>query len=209
MADSNNRAPRRRFLAGVATAAAAGLALLAPLWSGLRVALDPLRRGREGRAGFVRVTTLAALPEDGVPRKFPVVARRVDAWNTFASVPVGAVYLRRFGSGGATAGIDGGPASESASGRSDAGGQTNATGLQAFNVVCPHAGCFVTLAADRSRFVCPCHKSSFALDGAVNDPASPSPRDMDALDVEVRDGGEVWVRFQNFRPGTPNKTPVA
>lgn len=200
MADPNDTAPRRRFLAGVAATAAAGLALLAPLWSGLRVALDPLRRGREGGAGFVRVTTLAALPEDGVPRKFPVVSKRVDAWNTFASVPVGAVYLRRF---------DGGPAAGSASGQSDAAGQTDATGLQAFNVVCPHAGCFVTLAADRSRFVCPCHKSSFALDGAVNDPSSPSPRDMDALEVEVRDGGEVWVRFQNFRPGTPNKTPVA
>lgn len=183
MADSNDSTARRRFLTGAAAAGTAGLALLAPLWSGLRVVLDPLRRGRgQAEAGFVRVTTLAALPDDGVPRKFPVVASRVDAWNTFASVPVGAVYLRRAGGG---------------------------DGIEAFNVVCPHAGCFVTLAADRSRFVCPCHKSSFGLDGAVNDPSSPSPRDMDALDVEVRDDGEVWVRFQNFRPGTPSKTPLA
>ena len=58
--------------------------------------------------------------------------------------------------------------------------------IAALNVVCPHAGCFVNVAADRSSFLCPCHKSSFDLDGAVNDPASPSPRDMDALEVEVR-----------------------
>lgn len=191
MADSNDSTARRRFLAGVAAAGAAGLALLAPLWSGLRVVVDPLRRGRGQReANFVRVTTLAGLPDDGVPRKFPVVASRVDAWNTFASVPVGAVYLRRVGADGAD-------------------GLGGADGLEAFNVVCPHAGCFVNLAADRSRFVCPCHKSSFGLDGSVDDPTSPSPRAMDALDVEVRDGGEVWVRFQNFRPGTPDKTPVA
>ena len=191
MADSNDSTARRRFLTGVAAAGAAGLALLAPLWSGLRVVVDPLRRGRSQReANFVRVTTLAGLPDDGVPRKFPVVASRVDAWNTFASVPVGAVYLRRVAADGL-------------------GGADGADGLEAFNVVCPHAGCFVNLAADRSRFVCPCHKSSFGLDGSVDDPTSPSPRAMDALDVEVRDGGEVWVRFQNFRPGTPDKTPVA
>ena len=206
MADSSGSTARRRFLAGAAAAGAGGLALLAPLWSGLRVALDPLRR-RRGEAGFVRVTTLSALPDDGAPRKFPVVASRVDAWNTFASVPVGAVYLRRLESGGGTTqGMDDGPDAENLP---DAARRSDAAGVKAFNVVCPHAGCFVTLAADRSRFVCPCHKSSFGLDGAVNDPSSPSPRGLDALDVEVRDGGEVWVRFQNFRPGTPNKTPVA
>jgi hypothetical protein len=31
---------------------------------------------------------------------------------------------------------------------------------------------------------------------------------MDALDVEVRNGDEVWIRFQNFLPGRSEKTPV-
>lgn len=171
-------APRRGFLAGVGAIAAAGLAFFAPLWSGVRVALDPLGRAG-GDADLVPVTKLAAIPGDGVPKRFRVVTDKVDAWNTHRQLPVGAVYLRRTGDS-----------------------------VDALNVVCPHAGCFVNVAADRSRFVCPCHKSSFDLSGAVDDPASPSPRDMDSLDVEIR-GDEVWVRFQNFLPGRAEKEPVA
>ena len=171
-------APRRGFLAGIGAVAAAGLALVAPLWSGVRVALDPLARSG-GEAELIPVARLAAIPDDGIPHKFRVVTDRVDAWNTHRQLPVGAVYLRRSGDS-----------------------------VEALNVVCPHAGCFVNVAADRSRFVCPCHKSSFDLSGAVNDPASPSPRDMDTLDVEVR-GDDVWVRFQNFLPGRAEKEPVA
>jgi len=170
---------RRGFLAGAGAIAAAGLALLAPVWSGLRVVFDPLRRASSDPA-LVPVARLAAIPADGVPRKFRVTADRIDAWNTQRNMPVGAVYLRR-----------------------------TEDSLQAFNVICPHAGCFVNLASDRSRFVCPCHKSSFNLEGAVDDPASPSPRDMDTLDVEIRNGDQIWVRFQNFLPGRADKTPVA
>ena len=171
-------APRRGFLAGMGAVVAGGLAFLAPVWSGVRVALEPLGRSQPD-PGLVPITKLAAIPDDGVPRKFRVVMDRVDAWNTHRQLPVGAVYLRRMGDS-----------------------------VEALNVVCPHAGCFVNVAADRSRFVCPCHKSSFDLSGAVNDPASPSPRDMDTLDVEVR-GDDVWVRFQNFLPGRAEKEPVA
>lgn len=125
------------------------------------------------------VTRLSSVPEGGAPRKFTISTDRVDAWTTYADTPVGAVYLRRAGND-----------------------------VSALNVVCPHAGCFVGLAQDKSRFVCPCHKSSFDLDGVVNDPASPSPRDLDDLEVEVRNGDEVWVRYQNFLPGREEKTPV-
>ena len=174
-----SRSARRGFLAGIGAAAAAGLAFLAPVWSGFRVVLDPLRRTQPD-PDLVPIARLAALPADGVPRKFQVLADRVDAWNTHSNMPVGAVYLRRTGNS-----------------------------LEALNVICPHAGCFVNLAPDRTRFVCPCHKSSFDLDGTVNDPSSPSPRDMDALDIEVRNGDEIWVRFRNFLPGRAEKNPVA
>src|SRR5207302_9220658 len=105
---------RRDFLKKAA-AAVIGIVLgLVPLATGITFLLDPLRRkGGSGRA--VRVTTLDALPDDGVPRKFPVLATRIDAWNKFTEVPIGAVYLRR----------------------------TKDGQVQAFNVVCPHAGCFV------------------------------------------------------------------
>ena len=49
-----------------------------PAASGFFVLLDPL--GRKGGAGEpVRVASLEALPEDGEPRKFSVLATRVDA----------------------------------------------------------------------------------------------------------------------------------
>lgn len=153
-------------------------ASLVPIAAGATALLDPLRRGQRN-ATMTRVTSLSAIPQNGVPQKFTVQADRVDAWTTYANTPIGAVYLRR-----------------------------TPEGVEALNVVCPHAGCFVGVAPDRAGFACPCHKSSFDLDGSVNDPASPSPRAMDSLEVEVRDGDEVWVRFQNFLPGREEKTPV-
>jgi Rieske Fe-S protein len=81
--------------------------------------------------------------------------------------------------------------------------------VHALNVVCPHAGCFVSYAPDRSGYLCPCHNSTFGLDGSLKDAASPSPRAMDELEVEVRGGKEVWVKFQNFRAGVAKKIPAA
>jgi menaquinol-cytochrome c reductase iron-sulfur subunit len=171
---------RRNFLKKIFAAGVSGLIGLVPLAAGLAVFLDPLRR-KASAAEAVRVTTLDALPDDGVPRQFPVVARSSDAWSKSASARVGAVYLRRTADGG----------------------------VQALNVVCPHAGCFVDFLAERNGFLCPCHNSSFALDGKIADPASPAARAMDSLPVEVRNGNEVWVTFQNFQAGRAEKVPVA
>ena len=78
--------------------------------------------------------------------------------------------------------------------------------VSALNVICPHAGCSVNLSADGTHFACPCHRSRFELDGTRVE--GPSPRNLDALDAEIRNGNEVWVRFQNFRPGTEDKIPA-
>jgi menaquinol-cytochrome c reductase iron-sulfur subunit len=110
-----------------------------------------------------------------------VLATRVDAWNRATQVPIGAVYLRR----------------------------TTDGKVSAFNVVCPHAGCFVDFLPDRGSYLCPCHNSTFTLTGKIADRSSPAPRGLDALDVEVRDGKEVWVTFQNFLAGRAEKIPVA
>ncbi len=176
--DQSNLEPRRSFLAGLGAIVVGGAALLVPVVAGVTSLFDPLRRGKRV-SEMVMVTRLSSVPEGGAPRKFTISTDRVDAWTTYADTPVGAVYLRRAGND-----------------------------VSALNVVCPHAGCFVGLAPDKSRFSCPCHKSSFDFDGVVNDPASPSPRDMDDLEVEVRNGDEVWVRYQNFLPGREEKTPV-
>jgi Rieske Fe-S protein len=84
----------------------------------------------------------------------------------------------------------------------------NGSQVRAFNVVCPHAGCFVEYWGEQNHFHCPCHNSSFSLDGRVLDPKSPSPRALDDLPVEIRNGTEIWVKFQNFRPGVKERIPV-
>jgi Rieske Fe-S protein len=86
----------------------------------------------------------------------------------------------------------------------------NDTGeVEALNVICPHAGCHVGFRSAENSFHCPCHESWFALDGSVQGKTSASPRALDTLPVELRDNGEVWVRFQNFRTGTAQKVPLA
>ncbi|MFM9079502.1 MAG: ubiquinol-cytochrome c reductase iron-sulfur subunit [Opitutaceae bacterium] len=170
---------RRNFLAKAAASVIGGITVLVPAASGLLVFLDPLRR-KSADGGAVFVANLSAVPESGEPRKFPVLATRVDAWNRAPEVPVGAVYLQRIAGGG----------------------------VRALNVACPHAGCFVDFKGARNNFHCPCHNSSFALDGKVLDPKRHSPRPLDSLETDVRGGKEVWVKFRNFRAGVPEKIPV-
>lgn len=170
---------RRNFLTKTCAVVIGGLVTLVPALSGLLVVFDPLRR-KSASGGPVLVASLNSIPEDGAPRKFSVLATRVDAWNRSPNVPIGAVYLQRLGEGK----------------------------VRAFNVVCPHAGCFVDFRPAEKHYHCPCHNSSFALDGKVLDPKSPSPRGLDDLPVEIRNGSEVWVTFQNFRAGVHLKVPV-
>ena len=160
-----------------------GVATLVPVGAGLLTVLDPLRRSGGGNsAAFLRVAALGSLPDDGTPRRFEIIADQVDAWNRLPNVAIGAVYLRK----------------------------TGANKVEALNVTCPHAGCPVEFKTGARNFLCPCHDSQFNLDGSlVAGARSPSSRGLDALEVEVRDGSEVWVKFQNFEAGKSTKVPVA
>ena len=55
---------------------------------------------------------------------------------------------------------------------------------------CTHLGCSVTWEADKSRFFCPCHASSFDIHGSVENP--PAPRALDTFPATI-DGGQVLV----------------
>ncbi len=77
--------------------------------------------------------------------------------------------------------------------------------LQAFSTACPHLGCAVDYDPGEAKFKCPCHRSAFALGGAVE--AGPSPRPLDTLEIEEKDG-LVSIRFERFRQGVPGKEPV-
>jgi menaquinol-cytochrome c reductase iron-sulfur subunit len=181
--------PRRNFLAAAAATLCGLIVGLFPFAAGLFVFLDPVLKrkrgagaaggdaGAEEQRSFRRVATLDALPADGTPVQVPVIADLTDAWNREPNQPIGAVYLRR---------------------ENDK--------VTCFNAICPHAGCFVGFAADRNVFQCPCHTSSFQLDGQIIQP-SPSPRAMDPLEVdpEKLKQGEVWVQFVNFYPGKEHR----
>jgi phosphoesterase RecJ-like protein len=177
--DSNGNpggSSRRQCLGNMAaiTLGAAGLAC--PAVVSAAAALNPLCLNcEEGR--FIKVALLNAVPEDGTPRRFPVVADRDDAWNHFPDEPIGAVFLRRSG----------------------------ADGIEAIQVICPHAGCHVNYEPQKDIFFCPCHRASFSPSGKRLDEESPSPRDLDTLEVELRDGTEVWVKFEKFQAGITQK----
>jgi len=59
--------------------------------------------------------------------------------------------------------------------------------FRALYQVCTHLGCLVR--QTEQGFACPCHGSRFAKDGTLV--ASPAPRDMDRLAVEIVDGTVV------------------
>ncbi|MBX9789527.1 MAG: Rieske 2Fe-2S domain-containing protein [Pirellulales bacterium] len=177
---------RRGFLVKLLAMLTGGLATLVPLGAGAFAFLDPLRK-KEGDGGrLIRITVLDALRADGVPRQFPVIADRTDAWTHYAADSLGAVYLRRTGDRDVTA----------------------------LSATCPHAGCNVDFrAGDRPKppgeFACPCHRSTFEPDGKRIDPEHcPSPRDLDPLTVELREQGgavEVWIKFEKFLAGTAER----
>jgi Rieske Fe-S protein len=171
---------RRDFLKRGCAACLGAVALGAPAAIGMRVFLDPLTRLKTAES-FVKVTTLDALPEDGTPVQFPVLADRRDAWTKFSQVPIGAVFIQR----------------------------QAPDKLLCLSVVCPHAGCFVDYKEEEQGFLCPCHNSLFLKDGSLKDKDSPSPRPLDSIEVQVRNKSEVWVRYQDFQLGLTEKKPVA
>lgn len=200
-AAANDR-PRRNFLVEFGALAAGAVGALVSLGAGLTVLLDPLIRKQQvpgkyrqasggGQEGFVRVATLDAVPDDGVPRRFPVLADQLDAWNFAPNQPIGAVFLRR---------------------------EAGSSEVQVLHSTCPHAGCAVTFkAADAEQsqgfYHCPCHNSAFALNGEKLDrpgKENPSPRPLDALEVDtqrLQDTGEVWIKFLDFYTGRPDMKP--
>lgn len=171
---------RRSFLVKLAAGTIAVVLGIFPVAAGALTIFDPLLGKKKSKGKPIRVATIDQLPQDGTPVRVPIVADLVDAWNREPNQPIGAVYLRKDGDR-----------------------------VVALNAICPHAGCFVGYAADRHAFQCPCHTSAFELDGDRVLP-SPSPRDLDKLDVDeakLADTGEIWIEFVNYYPGKEKQIP--
>ena len=74
-----------------------------------------------------------------------------------------------------------------------------------YSPICPHLGCRYDWDAGGSLFKCPCHASVFTVDGRVV--SGPSPRPLDTLTAEVRQG-TLYVEWEQFEVGIPQKRTV-
>ncbi len=74
-----------------------------------------------------------------------------------------------------------------------------------FSPICPHLGCRYNWHPESQHFVCPCHGSVFAKDGKVIH--GPAPRSLDTLPQKI-ENGELYVRWERFKLGTPKKIVV-
>lgn len=144
--------------------------------------LDPVRRWRRGAAArppvpIARFDEVPDLDQGSKPLRAVVTAKEVrDAWTRHPSIRLGAVWVFRRGKD-----------------------------VTCLSTTCPHSGCAVDYDEKKGAFFCPCHDSTFALDGKRRE--GPSPRDMDRLDIEVQEG-EVLCHYRRFRPAVGDKEPV-
>ena len=151
IADSGERRGFIKFLCVVI----GGIVSAIPFGAGIWAYLNPItqEKGQDGD-GFVKITTLDAIPADGTPAKFSVIADKEDAWNKFKNISVGAIYLRK-----------------------------EAGKVKALHTVCPHLGCFIDYRSNENDFFCPCHNSNFKLDGNIISGVSPRPMDPLQIEI--------------------------
>jgi len=178
-------AERRSFLMGLGAGVSGGFVALFPFAVGLGVILDPWRRGKRASADasgpndadFIRICSLDAVPTDGTPQAFPVVANKVDAWTHADNQRVGMIFLHRTG-------------------------DAKNPNVVAFSAECPHLGCFVDFNSGDGHYECPCHESAFNKDGVKL--FGPSLRGLDELKVKLdKQAGQtdVLVAFETFQKG--------
>ncbi len=167
---------RRGFLAKLVALGLAAVSLAVPAVAALAAFLNPWRQ-RAASGNWIRVASTTAIPAGGAPQRCPVIADRSDAWNCYPAEAVGAVFLR----------------------------QTPDGKFVALQTICPHNGGCVSYDPEQKNYYCPSHGALFNLKGQRLGENGISPRDMDELQVEVRDGTEVWVKFEKFQDGTADR----
>lgn len=158
---------------------------------GVSFVLQALRKSGSDGDRVRRVARLKDLPV-GKPVAVPILGAREDAWTVHSDEVLGRVWLVR------------------RKADTEAAAQ-----VVAFSATCPHLGCAVQHDAKENRFLCPCHRAIFGLDGErivakTGGQKNPSPRAMDLLEsrlVTDETTQEVWVEvtFQKFEQGLTKK----
>jgi len=180
---------RRGFFASFLSVIIGGAISVVPVATGIIFFFDPILRKKKAAGGetaagspgegYLKVTSESAIPADGTPLFQEIRKDVVDAWTTYKDQPVGSVYLEK----------------------------TEDGSIRCFNTECPHLGCTVSYVEleDGPRYKCPCHDSTFDIDGTPRNRIPPRP--MDKLDVQVDEHGEVWVKFQSYKIGVEEQIP--
>lgn len=166
---------RRKFL-GFATCAIGGGLGVAASYPLLRLVVDP--------ASEQTVTSPRAPLDLGpaatfteLPTKVDIVAPVIkDAWAAARDVVLGSAYVRRVG-----------------------------TELDARSAICPHLGCAVAFDRAAKNYLCPCHDSRFALDGAKL--SGPAERGLDRLPLQIVDG-RVLLTWERYKLGQTTQEPA-
>ena len=185
---------RRRTLLKLVSGFLGGICAAVVGVPGISFVLGALRKSGSDGERVRRVARLKDLPV-GRPVAVPIIGAREDAWTVHPDEVLGRVWLVRR--------------------KSDGTDGANLTAeVAAFSATCPHLGCAVQHDAKTNRFVCPCHRALFGLDGervtASKGQQNPSPRAMDRLEcrlVTEESTQEVWVEvtFQKFEQGLTKK----
>ena len=111
------------------------------------------------------------IPVGQVWRKMDIVAPVVtDAWTTARDIVLGSAFIRRL----------------------------TEVKVEALSATCPHLGCAVGIDTQKNNFLCPCHNSRWADDGALVPATGPAKRALDPLPIEIKDGRMrlTWVRYK-------------
>ena len=112
-----------------------------------------------------------------VPKKVKIKDTKVDAWTKFPPTEIGAVWII----------------------------MDKNKEFTVFTSICPHLGCGINWDENSGKFICPCHDSFFDIEGRVL--SGPSPRGMDTLETEIKDG-KIFVKYQKMRLGVSEKIPA-
>jgi menaquinol-cytochrome c reductase iron-sulfur subunit len=166
---------RRKFL-GFATCAIGGGVCVVAAAPLVRLVVDPVSKQTVSSPREPLDLGLASRFVEA-PTKVEIVAPVIkDAWAAARDVVLGAAYIRRVGDG-----------------------------LDARSTVCPHLGCAVSFDRAKNNYLCPCHDSRFAIDGAKM--SGPSERGLDQLPLQIVNG-RVLLTWERYKTGQSKKEPV-
>ena len=143
--------------------------------------MGTVRSRSTGNKSVKRIARLADL-KVGRPVSVALTGSRQDAWTTYPEGPLGQVWLVR---------------------RDGEGVPPERCRVDAFSSVCPHLRCRIQMDAANAKFVCPCHRGAFDLEGrpirkeqlGYDNPA-PGPLGAYAVQVVQDEHREWWVEVE-------------